>query len=584
MLHHTIFARHYSMYIFRKNNLRSETKRFFLLCTLAFTIHCADAQIKWRNDSIPFNKIEWNNMSTSYFADDADKMIALVTAIPYNGIDMMGNNKELDLFYTSSYYKYQSNLSNHFQKLDTYDSGNVYFVTPGIFKNNADSFEYRVLQDGNVVMKPWSQVTQFADSNLQLNSFRKYCGFLGGYHTDFDHFITVQLRRKNNPKNIAESSVYWKQIHPHIASVYTSDDLNIFLKRLKSEYTSPAELDESKKYTEEYASKEDSLNHRAKTWIFNAGETNLIFYLNASIYWKGALEYSLIKNGKVVNDWKPNDYDNNFVWLHNLSNGNYELNMRYRMQRPNVSTYFFKIKPFWYQTNVFLAACIICGFLFLALIIFFIVNRRRLALQKGKAEKLQLEQRAVRSQLNPHFVFNALSSIQSLMNQNKIEEANYYFTEFSSLLRDTMRYSEKEMLPLHIELQTTETYIKLEQLRFAFSYQIKVAPDMDTSAVEVPSLLLQPIIENAIKHGISKLRKEGEIILSVTSKGKDIMVTILDNGNGFSPLQQTKGFGLKLTNERLKLINQSLAEQHIDIKIDSNAETTRVIFTFKNWL
>jgi len=82
-----------------------------------------------------------------------------------------------------------------------------------------------------------------------------------------------------------------------------------------------------------------------------------------------------------------------------------------------------------------------------------------------------------------------------------------------------MRNNEKEMLPLHIELQTIETYVKLEQLRFAFKYQIKIE-DIDTSAVEVPSLLLQPIIENAVKHGISKMRKEGEIILSVTSKGK----------------------------------------------------------------
>ena len=353
---------------------------------------------------------------------------------------------------------------------------------------------------------------------------------------------------------------------------------------MKSAYATPGEVDESNKFKEEYASKEDSLKHRSKTWIFNAGETNLIFYLDASIYWKGALEYSLIKNGKVIDDWKPNDYDNDFVWLRNLSNGSYELKMRYKMQRPNVSTFPFKIKPFWYQTNAFLAACIISGFLIMALIIFFIVNRRRLAVQKAKTEKLQLEQRAVRAQLNPHFVFNALSSIQSLMNQKKLDEANYYFTEFSSLLRDSMRYNEKEMLPLLIELQTTETYIKLEQLRFAFSYQIKVAPGIDTSAVEVPSLLLQPIIENAIKHGISKLRKEGEITVSVISKGKDMMITILDNGNGFSPTQQATGFGLKLTTERLKLINQDLAEQRIEMHISNAGDGTSVLFTFKNWL
>jgi glucose-6-phosphate-specific signal transduction histidine kinase len=73
-------------------------------------------------------------------------------------------------------------------------------------------------------------------------------------------------------------------------------------------------------------------------------------------------------------------------------------------------------------------------------------------------------------------------------------------------------------------------------------------------------------------------------MLSVTSKEKDIMVKILDNGNGFSPSQQTEGFGLKLTKERIMLINQSLADQYIHLSIDGKAGATTVVFTFKNWL
>ena len=555
-----------------------------LLLMLVFAANHVSAQIRWRNDSIPFNEVAWNNMSTSYFEDTADKMIALVTAIPYNGIDQAGDNKELDLYFTSSYYKYQSNLSNHFQKLDTYDSGSVYFVTPGVFKSNADSFEFRVLEDGEAVIKPWSPITQFADSNFQLNSFKKFCGFLGGYHTTWDHFITVQLRRKNNTKFVAESSVYWKQIHPRIASIYTSDDLNEFLNRLKNSYVTPGEQNKPKKWTEQYASKEDSINHRPKTFVFEPGESNIIFYLNASIYWKEALEYSLVKDGKTIVDWKPNDYDNNFIWLNNLEHGSYELKMRYSKQRHNASTYLFEIKPFWYQTKTFMALWIILGSLLLLFIIIFINNRRKLRLQKRKTETLQLEQKAVRSQLNPHFTFNAMSSIQSLMNQNKIEEANYYFAEFSSLLRDSMRNNEKEMLPLSIELQTAETYIKLEQLRFAFQYHISVAENINTSAVEVPALLLQPLIENAIKHGISSLHKEGIITLSIIAKEKDILITIQDNGKGFLPQEQTSGYGLLLTKERLKLINQNNNTQNIAMKIDSNTHGTTVLLTFKNWL
>ena len=128
---------------------------------------------------------------------------------------------------------------------------------------------------------------------------------------------------------------------------------------------------------------------------------------------------------------------------------------------------------------------------------------------------LQIEQKVIRAQLNPHFTFNALSSIQSLMNQNKIEEANYYFTEFGSLLRTSLHNNEKEMLPLQIELQTLEQYITLEQLRFGFAYKIDVAKNINTSTIEVPLLLLQPLVENAIKHGISNLQNDGQISVEV---------------------------------------------------------------------
>ncbi len=559
-------------------------REIFLLMLYLCISYNLSAQIKWRNDSIPFSEVAWNNMSTSYFADSADKMIALVTAIPYNGVDLISDNKELDLFFTSSYYRYQSNLTNHFQKLDTYDSGNVYFVTPGIFKSNADSFEYRILKDGDSVMKDWSNITQFADSNFQLNMFKKYCGFLGGYHTIWDHFVTVQLRRKNSSGNIAESSVYWKQIHPRIAGIYTSDDMNEFLRRLKNSYTTTEEQNKQKKWKEVYENEDDSLHHRPKTFVFRAGESSIIFYLNASIYWKEAIEYSLEKDGETIVNWKPNDYDNDFIWLHNLTHGDYVLKMRFSKQRHNVSSYPFQIEAYWYQTSLFYFALGCLTGLMIVFVTYFFINKRKLSSERGKREKLQLEQKTIHSQLNPHFTFNALSSIQSLMNQNKIEEANYYFTEFSSLLRDSLRNNEKEMLPLHIELQTLESYIKLEQLRFDFTYEIKVDKTINTSTVEVPSLLLQPLVENAIKHGVSQLQKQGKIIIEMIAEENNLIIKIMDNGKGFSLDKASSGFGLPLTKERISLINRSLKQQEIGLTINSHAAGTVITLQFTNWL
>ncbi len=360
-------------------------RKQFLLLLFVFITCRTSAQIKWRDDSIPFSQVEWNNMSTSYI-DNPDKLIAIVTAIPYNGIDEVGDNTELDYFFTSSYYKYQSNLSNHFQKLDTYDSGNVYFLTPGIFKSNAADFEYRILKDGDSVVKGWSTITQFADSNFQLNTFKKYCGFLGGYHTTWDHFLTVQLRRKSNVKTVAESSVYWKQIHPRISSIYTSNDLNAFLKRLKKSYATPDEVNKAKQWIETYANKDDSIHHRPKKFIFEASESNIIFYLNASIYAKEALEYSLIKDGKTIVDWKPNDYDNDFIWLHNLKHGDYIIKMRFSKQRHNVTSYPFIIQAYWYQTTWFYFAVIFAIGLLIVFGIYFILNKRKLNREETKKQ------------------------------------------------------------------------------------------------------------------------------------------------------------------------------------------------------
>jgi LytS/YehU family sensor histidine kinase len=187
--------------------------------------------------------------------------------------------------------------------------------------------------------------------------------------------------------------------------------------------------------------------------------------------------------------------------------------------------------------------------------------------------------------LNPHFIFNALNSIQGLINKNELTSANLYLTEFSSLLRESLKNNDKELIPLNIELKTLETYIKLEQLRFYFNYSFQIDPNINTNTIDVPALLLQPLIENAIKHGISSLDKNGFISISIHQKEKNLVIEISDNGKGFVSSNKTNGFGLKLTNERIQLLNQSYKEQPIKMLIDSDASKGTVIhLVFENWL
>jgi two-component system, LytTR family, sensor kinase len=127
------------------------------------------------------------------------------------------------------------------------------------------------------------------------------------------------------------------------------------------------------------------------------------------------------------------------------------------------------------------------------------------------------------------------------------------------------------------------SYLKLEQLRFGFLYHISVAEDLDTRGLEIPSLFLQPAVENAVKHGVSGLQEKGTINVRFFRIDADLFAEIRDNGGGFHP-PPAMGYGLKLTKERVDLLNQLFKGKEISQKIESSPEGTLVQFIFSGWL
>ncbi len=197
---------------------------------------------------------------------------------------------------------------------------------------------------------------------------------------------------------------------------------------------------------------------------------------------------------------------------------------------------------------------------------------------------MQLELKYLYAQLNPHFIFNALSSIQGLVNKHDTEGANIYLLDFASLMRESLNASNKDHVPINKELLIIDAYLKLEQLRFGFFYKISVDENINIFESEIPSLLLQPVIENAVKHGISALQEKGEISINFKQHQNDMYVTINDNGQGFKANTNAAGFGLKLTRDRLKLWNELFKEQQILLEIkNNNPSGTMIYITFKNW-
>lgn len=222
--------------------------------------------------------------------------------------------------------------------------------------------------------------------------------------------------------------------------------------------------------------------------------------------------------------------------------------------------------PFWY-TWWFTGLCImLAGTLFYMVIRARFAGIRKQEQQKHHFEKevIQLEALALRAQMNPHFIFNCLNSIKALIQENKNEKAVAYLTTFSKLIRNQLNNAQQE-ISLHDEILTCKLYLKLESLRFGdrISFGFIADPKLNTHAVKVPPLFLQPVIENAIWHGILPLEKNGQVFIRIERKDNILYCTIDDNGVGrkTSAGNHSKGKamytsrGMQLVEERLRLHN-----------------------------
>ncbi len=191
--------------------------------------------------------------------------------------------------------------------------------------------------------------------------------------------------------------------------------------------------------------------------------------------------------------------------------------------------------------------------------------KRREARLNMKRRMAQLEVDAVRSRMNPHFLFNALSSIQNLVNRNQIEEANLYLARFGELVRTILSQSSKPAIGLNEEIDMIRNYLQLEQLRFPFTFDIQIDPELDLFAIEVPPLLIQPHAENAVMHGISALGTKGMIRINFRQEENQLICEVTDNGPGYHPDENrgTNGLGQgwKLTRQRILLLKEQLGQE-----------------------
>jgi hypothetical protein len=183
-----------------------------------------------------------------------------------------------------------------------------------------------------------------------------------------------------------------------------------------------------------------------------------------------------------------------------------------------------------------------------------------------KQKALELEMQALRAQMNPHFIFNCLSSINRFIIKNETEAASDYLTRFSRLIRMVLINSQRLLITLEDELEMLKLYLDMERLRFknSFDYNIHFKNTVDTGAISVPPLLFQPFCENAIWHGLMHKEGQGQLDISINMVEKILHCEITDNGVGRKKAaalrsrsaEKEKSLGLKITKERLALFNK----------------------------
>lgn len=207
-------------------------------------------------------------------------------------------------------------------------------------------------------------------------------------------------------------------------------------------------------------------------------------------------------------------------------------------------------------------------------------------LKAGKIA-VEMEQRLLQTQMNPHFIFNVLHAIHTYMLKKDTEESGKLLTSFARLVRSILQHSSTDNISLEEELKWLKDYMRLQQLRFnyAFNYQIELDEQLSPDNLLLPPMLIQPFIENAIEHGFSGLEKTGELIISYKKTGDELEIGIRDNGKGFSQdhlVKQNKehqSMAIQITEKRIQLLNKRRKGAFNFAIVSKPSEGTSVLFS-----
>ena len=488
-----------------------------------------------------------SNQGLIKFTEEAAKSYTLAAGLPENYITAMAPGERSDLWLGSEegliHFDFANETFSSFKLSDKVSSNIINFI------ENENGKRLWLGTDNGLFQVDLPRY--YNDGQFSLRSFNQYDGIISNEcnqnasYTDFDGNIWFGtngglLRYTHDQyaqQQISVIGVHITDIQQNFESVYS---------RIKRDAVDP------------------SLN------TFRYNESRLTFRYSAIHFTNpDKVVYSYRLSG-MDEEWSPATQEN-YVTYSSLPPGDYLFEVRSRVGNGDwVSTktpFNFYVAPPFYLRWWFIVGI----FLLTGGIIWLIfdqyrkqeLSKRQLLDMKNKARVLGLEQQTLNAHMNRHFIFNALNSIQYYINTQDRKQANQYLTNFASLVRKNLDSAQVDSIYLKDELERLELYINLEQMRFKdrFTFHVEVDKSLDLENIQVPSMILQPFVENSIMHGILPSDHPGEIIIKISPHPAGIIVSIDDNGIGIETSVERKNGtsqhvsnGMKITKQRIEII------------------------------
>jgi LytS/YehU family sensor histidine kinase len=221
----------------------------------------------------------------------------------------------------------------------------------------------------------------------------------------------------------------------------------------------------------------------------------------------------------------------------------------------------------------------------LALISLLYIRHSRL---RSQYAQIDLEQRLLRAQMNPHFIFNSLSAVQDFILSGKPQKANVFLTKIARLMRNILENSREEYIPLEKEIETVKLYLDLQQIRFeaGFDYHIDLDNEIDPENISIPPMFTQPCVENSIEHGLLPLKEKGILKIKYSFSDSLMILEVADNGVGrkeaapkASEQKNKKSLSTQVSEERLENFRKSLRQKNISYEITDLYENEKAAGT-----